>query len=148
MTTQLPKLGTQERLFRVKTPTNPSGTPRPESVPGDKKTDWSGWYPFGPDAPQTDRPTVTLDGECGGVDIGGNPDRPGRLVLRDQNGRITQLADGQSGATDQLGDLVLSTFETESPGASFNTAHPRIRLSGKDGTVTLKTCLLYTSRCV
>ena len=129
MTTPLPKLGTQQRLVQHDKP-----------VPNDRTPDWSGWYPTKAaiDPPQ-DPPTVTIDGEGGGVDIGGNPDRPGRLVLRDLNGRITQIVDGQSGDSDQLGNLVLSTFETETAGASFNNVHERIRLSGKDGTVTLKT---------
>jgi hypothetical protein len=128
MTTPLPKLGTQQRLLQ-----------REAKVPNARTPDWSGWYPAkAANVTPTDPPTVTIDGEGGGVDIGGNPERPGRLVLRDQNGRITHVVDGQSGASDQLGDLVVSTFETENPGGSFQNVHERARISGRDGALTLK----------
>lgn len=113
----IPKLGTKDQL--PPNDTTPQQTGRNGLVT---------FYPFGTDQ---NRPAViSINGDNGGIDIGGTRDKDGKLLLRDKWMTITYIIDGETGTASQSGDIVLYDAH----------GHERVRISGKNADLTIKSC--------
>lgn len=113
----IPKLGTKDQL--------PPNDTHPQQDPHNGLVTF---YPFGID--QTQPAVISINGDNGGVDIGGTREKHGKLLLRDKWMTITYIIDGETGETSQSGDIVLYDVH----------GHERVRISGQTADVTLKSC--------
>ena len=111
----IPKLGTKDQL-----PPNDTAT---------QQTGRNGLVTFYPTGIDQDLPAViSINGDNGGIDIGGTREKHGKLLLRDKWMTITYIIDGELGETSQSGDIVLYDAD----------GNERVRISGKTADLTLK----------
>ena len=111
----IPKLGTKDEI-------SPNDT-------ANQQTGRNGLVTFYPTGADQDRPAViSINGDNGGIDIGGTREKHGKLLLRDKWMTITYIIDGELGETSQSGDIVLYDAD----------GNERVRISGKNADLTLK----------
>jgi hypothetical protein len=111
----IPKLGSKTQLSPNDTTTQQTG-----------RNGLVTFYPFGDD--QSRPAVISINGDNGGVDIGGTREKHGKLLLRDKFMTITYIIDGETGTTSQSGDICL--FD--------QNGNERVCISGKTANITIK----------